>query len=42
MLKYVKLNNFRCHDGYSLDINPEITQITGENGCGKKCGKMKI
>ena len=35
VIKRVKLNNFRSHDGFVLDCDPRTTKIIGENGCGK-------
>ncbi|MBQ6393752.1 DNA replication and repair protein RecF [Candidatus Saccharibacteria bacterium] len=35
ILRRVKLQNFRSHEAYVLDFEPEITQILGENGWGK-------
>ena len=35
VIKRVKLNNFRSHDGFELDCDPRTTKIIGENGCGK-------
>lgn len=35
VIKKVKLTNFRSHDNYVLECNPQTTTIIGENGCGK-------
>lgn len=35
IIKDIKLNNFRCHDGYRLNFEKQTTQILGENGSGK-------
>ena len=35
VIKAVNLNNFRCHEKYSLRCKKETTLILGENGCGK-------
>ena len=35
IIKRVKLQNFRSHDGFVLDCDTHTTKIVGENGCGK-------
>lgn len=35
LIKRVKLQNFRSHDGFVLDCDMHTTKIVGENGCGK-------
>ena len=35
IISKVKLNNFRCHEGYILEFKNQTTQILGENGWGK-------
>lgn len=35
IIKRVKLQNFRSHDGFVLDCDMHTTKIVGENGCGK-------
>lgn len=35
VIKRVKLANFRSHEGFVLDCEPQTTKIIGENGCGK-------
>lgn len=35
IIKSISLTNFRNHDAYYLDCNPDTTLILGENGCGK-------
>lgn len=35
IISKVKLNNFRCHEGYILEFKDQTTQILGENGWGK-------
>lgn len=35
VIRRVKLTNFRSHEGFLLECNPQTTQIIGENGCGK-------
>lgn len=34
-LKTVTLKNFRCFESLTLDLNPRLTVIVGENGAGK-------
>lgn len=34
-LKSVTLNNFRCFESLTLDLDPRLTVIVGENGAGK-------
>ena len=35
IIREVRLENFRCHDKYWLKLDDGVTQILGENGCGK-------
>lgn len=35
MIRSVKLTNFRSHESFVLQCNPQTTTIIGENGCGK-------
>lgn len=35
VIKRVKLANFRSHEWFVLDCEPQTTKIIGENGCGK-------
>lgn len=35
VIRRVKLTNFRSHQGFVLECNPQTTKIIGENGCGK-------
>lgn len=35
IIKDIRLDNFRCHEGYRLDFEKQTTQILGENGSGK-------
>lgn len=35
VIRRVKLTNFRSHESFGLDFDPQITKIVGENGCGK-------
>lgn len=35
LIKDIRLTNFRNHDAYHLDCNPDTTLILGKNGCGK-------
>ena len=35
LIKSISLTNFRNHDVYHLDCQPDTTLILGENGCGK-------
>lgn len=35
IIKSISLINFRSHNQYHLDLNPDITLILGPNGCGK-------
>lgn len=35
IIRRVKLQNFRSHDGFVLDCDVHTTKIVGENGCGK-------
>ena len=35
IIKSIHLTNFRNHQDYHLDCNPDTTLILGENGCGK-------
>ena len=35
VIKSVKLTNFRIHDSFVLQCEPQTTKIVGENGCGK-------
>lgn len=35
VIRSVKLANFRSHESFMLECNPQTTTIVGENGCGK-------
>ncbi len=35
VIRRVKLTNFRSHENFVLDCNPQTTTLIGENGCGK-------
>lgn len=35
LIKSISLTNFRNHNQYYLECNPDTTLILGENGCGK-------
>lgn len=35
IIRSVKLTNFRSHESFVLNCNPQTTTIIGENGCGK-------
>ena len=35
IISSIRLNNFRCHEGYLLEFKNQTTQILGENGWGK-------
>ena len=35
VIRSVKLTNFRSHESFVLQCNPQTTMIIGENGCGK-------
>lgn len=35
VIRRVKLQNFRSHESFVLDCSQNVTQIIGENGCGK-------
>ncbi len=35
IIRTVKMTNFRSHESFRLDCNPQTTTIIGENGCGK-------
>lgn len=35
VIRSVKLMNFRSHESFALECNPQTTTIIGENGCGK-------
>ncbi len=35
VVRSVKLTNFRSHDSFVMECNPQTTTIIGENGCGK-------
>jgi len=35
IIKSIKLDNFRCHEGYFLECLSETAMISGENGSGK-------
>ena len=35
VLKRIRLVNFRSHERFELALNPQLTTIVGENGCGK-------
>ena len=35
IIKSITLKNFRNHETYHLEFNPDTTLILGENGCGK-------
>lgn len=35
IIKSIDLTNFRNHEHYHLECNPDTTLILGENGCGK-------
>ena len=35
VIRRVKLANFRSHEGFVLECNPQTTTLIGENGCGK-------
>jgi len=35
IIKTVKVSNFRSHEQFLLDCKKKVTQILGENGCGK-------
>lgn len=34
-LKSIKLENFMCHQNFSMDFGPHVTFINGTNGSGK-------
>jgi len=35
VIRSVKLVNFRNHESFALQCNPQTTELVGENGCGK-------
>ena len=35
IIKEVRLENFRCHENYKKEFREGVTEILGENGCGK-------
>lgn len=35
VIRSVKMTNFRSHESFVLNCNPQVTMIVGENGCGK-------
>lgn len=35
VLKRIRLVNFRSHERFELALDPQLTTIVGENGCGK-------
>ena len=35
VLKRIRLTNFRSHESFELEFEPQLTSIVGENGCGK-------
>ena len=35
VVKEVRLENFRCHEEYRKEFRDGVTEILGENGCGK-------
>ena len=35
IIRRIRLVNFRSHENFRLEFDPQITKIVGENGCGK-------
>lgn len=34
-LKSIRLENFMCHENFSMDFGPHVTFVNGTNGSGK-------